>query len=274
MVKHTISDVKILGIVNITEDSFSDGGLYLNPQKAIEHAYCLYEEGADIADLGPASSHPDAKQVSPQEEIQRLEPVIDHLQASGKVISVDSFHPETQLYALSRGVEYLNDIQGFPHQEIYPQLATGKSKLIMMHSVQGRGKATRVVSSPETILLRIEEFFTQRLEVLESTGIERERIILDPGMGFFLGSNPEPSLIVLQNIQYLREKFQLPILISVSRKSFLGRVTQRLTQELGAASLAAELYAVSQKVDYIRTHNVKALRDASLIWSNLENPIK
>lgn len=271
---HNVSDIKILGVVNITEDSFSDGGLYLDLKHAIEHACRLYEDGADVVDLGPASSHPDAKPVSPEEEICRLEPVIEHLKASGKLISVDSFQPETQLYALQRGVDYLNDIQGFPNTAFYPKLAAGTCKLIVMHSVQKRGKATRVVSDPKQILGRIVAFFQERLEALQSAGIERERIILDPGMGFFLGSNPEPSLIVLQSLRRLREKFQLPVLISVSRKSFLRKVTGRSTEELGAASLAAELYAVSQHVDYVRTHDVRSLRDALRVWTALSTEKK
>ena len=259
----------IIGVVNMTEDSFSDGGLYLDPDEAIRHALGLMEDGADAIDLGPASSHPDAKEVTAEEEIRRLEPVLDRLLASGIPVSVDSNKPATQRYALGRGVDYLNDVQGFAKPEVYPELADASCKLIVMHSLQGGWRATRESTDPEPVLNRVVEFFAERVSVLEASGISRNRIILDPGMGFFLGSNPEPSLVVLRAIGDLRERFGLPILVSVSRKSFLRTLTGRSVDELLPATLAAELYAARQGVDYIRTHDVRALRDALEIQTRL-----
>lgn len=111
---------KILGIVNITEDSFSDGGKYLNTQAAIDRALVLDKNGADIIDLGPASSNPDAKYISPKIEIERLAPVINGLAGSSFKLSIDSFQPETQLWGITQDVDYLNDIEGFANPEIYP----------------------------------------------------------------------------------------------------------------------------------------------------------
>ncbi len=261
---------QILGIVNITEDSFSDGGRYLAPERAITQALALVEAGADIVDLGPASSHPDAKPVTADEEICRLAPVIDALSARGVAVSVDSFLPETQRYAMARGVAYLNDIQGFPDTEIYPELARGKCRLIVMHAIQGRGIATRVESDPLILPQRVENFFDHRIAALEKAGIARNRLVLDPGMGFFLGSQPEASLIMLRGLKRLRKQFGLPVLVSVSRKSFLRTLTGRGGEQAGAATLAAELFAAGQGADFIRTHDAGSLRDGLKIWSALQ----
>ncbi|MGH7856518.1 MAG: dihydropteroate synthase, partial [Candidatus Binatia bacterium] len=240
----------IVGVVNVTEDSFSDGGRFLDPDRAIEHALSLAGAGADVVELGPASSHPDAREVSPDEEIRRLEPVVARLLAAGVPVAIDSFRIETQRYALGRGVAFLNDIQGFPDPEIYPDLARSRCELVVMHSVQGRGRATRVETDPATIVERIERFFTERIASLEAAGVARDRLILDPGMGFFLGNNPEPSLVVLRWIPELKRRFGLPLLVSVSRKSFLRAITGRSVDELLSATLAAEIFAATRGVDY------------------------
>jgi dihydropteroate synthase type 2 len=253
---------QIIGVVNITEDSYSDGGLYLDPDAALAHARRLRNDGADIIELGPASSHPDAAQVTADEERRRLAPVIEPLTSEGISISVDSFLPDTQRFAVAQGAMYLNDIQGFPDHDIYEELAAAECRLIVMHSVQAGGPATRVKTDPATIWARIDRFFTDRLGVLQAAGIERERLIVDPGLGYFLGSNPEPSLTVLAGLARLRHRFGTAVVVSPSRKSFLRTITGRDLADIGPASLAAELYAASQGVDYIRTHDVAALRDA------------
>ena len=131
---------KIFGIVNITTDSFSDGGLYLETEKAIEHALQLVADGADTIDLGAASSNPDTTEVSVEEEITRLKPVIKALKEKGVSISVDTFKPEVQRFCIDQGVDYINDIQGFPYPEIYSDLAKSDCKLVLMHSVQRIGE--------------------------------------------------------------------------------------------------------------------------------------
>lgn len=260
---------KILGIVNITEDSFSDGGAYLDTNKAIERSLMLMKDGADIIDLGAASSNPLTKEVKPREEINRLKPVIDSLLSQNIPISIDTFKPEVQKYSLQNKVHYLNDIQGFPHAEIYSDLAESKCKLIIMHSVQRMGPATIVTTEPQEVFQKMISFFNQRIKSLQDAGVSQEQMILDPGMGFFLGSNPESSIYVLKNIKRLKEYFNLPILVSVSRKSFLGNITGREVNERGAGTLAAEIYLSYMGVDYIRTHDVRSLHDALQVLSAL-----
>ena len=263
----------LVGILNITEDSFSDGGRYLDPAAAIAQARRLAETGADIVELGAAASNVAAKAVSPEQEIRRLEPVIEALQRDGVALSVDSFQPEVQRFALSRGVAYLNDIQGFPDPAIYPELAAANCRLVVMHAVQGRGRAQSLDIEPEDVWRRMRDFFSERIPRLETAGIARERLILDPGMGLFLSSKPEASLRVLRGLPELKRAFGSPILVSVSRKSFLRLLTGRDDPKaLGAATLAAELYAARQGADFIRTHDPAALRDALIVSSALETP--
>jgi dihydropteroate synthase type 2 len=260
----------ILGIVNITEDSFSDGGRFLAAAAALAHARALAAAGAQIIDLGAAASNVEAKPVGAAEEIRRLEPLIAALAADGIPISVDSFAPEVQRWAIAGGAAFLNDIRGFPDLSLYPELAAASCRLVVMHAVGGRRRAQRVELSADAVWDRIHAFFADRVAALEAAGVARERLILDPGMGFFLSSRAEASLRVLAGLARLKHTFGLPILVSVSRKSFLRAVAGRSTAaELGAASLAAELYAIEQGADYIRTHDPGALADALKVLAAL-----
>jgi dihydropteroate synthase type 2 len=260
---------RIVGIVNITEDSFSDGGRYLAAADALACARRLQSEGADIIELGPAASHPDSARVTAEEEQRRLAPVLGPLAADGIPVSVDSFQPDTQRFAISCGAAYLNDIQGFPHPGQYAALAASGCRLVVMHSVQRTGPATRMVTHPAAIWAGIGRFFAGRLAALQAAGITRDRLIIDPGLGYFLGSNPEPSLAALAGIGELKARFGVPVLVSPSRKSFLRALTGCSIANAGPASLAAELFAASQGADYIRTHDVRSLRDALTVLTAL-----
>lgn len=261
--------IRILGIVNITPDSFSDGARFLAPEAAIAQARKLIADGADVVDLGPASSNPDAVPVSAEEEIRRLSPVLSALKADGAISSVDSFRSETQRFALDQGVHYLNDIQGFADAPFYPRLAQSSAKLIVMHSVQGRGNATREDVPVSGIFDRIVRFFDARITSLTAAGIVRDRLILDPGMGFFLSTDPLVSVEVLRRIPDLKRAFGLPVLISVSRKSFLRKLTGRDVAEIGPATLAAELFAAEKGADFIRTHDAGALSQGLIVRKSL-----
>jgi dihydropteroate synthase len=262
----------LFGIVNITEDSFSDGGRYLDPSDAIAQARALVAAGAQVIDLGAAASNVDARPVSAAEEIRRLDPVITALAAEGTPISVDSFLPEVQRFAIKRGAAVLNDIQGFPDPSFYSELAAASCRLVVMHAVQARGRAQRMELGADEVWDRIHYFFGERLAALERGGIARERLILDPGMGFFLSKRPEASLRVLTGLDRLKRDFGLPVLVSVSRKSFLRAITGRASAlEMGAATLAAEIYAAEMGADYIRTHDPGALADALKVLAALRS---
>lgn len=261
---------QILGILNITEDSFSDGGKYLDPDAAIARARTLIADGADVLDLGAASSNPESKGVPAEIEIGRLAPVVAAL--ADTALSIDTFSPTVQRWALTQGAKYINDIHGFPEPALYAELSQSSAKLVVMHAVQEQGVATRVNVAPGVIMERIFRFFDLRLAALEQAGIARSRFILDPGMGFFLGTDPETSFTVLRNLPVLKARFGLPILVSMSRKSFLRRLTGRDVHGSGPVSLAAELHAIRQGADYIRTHAPAALRDALLLEQALKSP--
>jgi dihydropteroate synthase type 2 len=254
--------MKILGILNVTADSFSDGGKYLSPGAALAHAGTLARDGADIIDIGAASSHPDAQPVAPETEIARLQAVVPALKARGLPLSIDSFVPAVQRWALTQGVDYLNDIHGFPDPSLYPELAASSARLIVMHAIQARGIATRLDVPPDRIVERVLEFFAARIPALTGAGIARERLVLDPGMGFFLGTDPETSRTMLERFGELKTAFALPVLLSVSRKSFLRAMAQGDAARLRDLTAAAEAMAVGKGADYIRTHEPAALRDA------------
>jgi len=264
--------VKTFAILNITPDSFSDGGRFFAPEAALAQAEKLMTGGADVLDLGGAASNVNAEAVSPEVEIARLAPVVAALKAKGAPVSIDTFSPAVQRWAMAEGVDYINDIQGFPEPSLYPELARSPAKLVMMHSVQGRGKATRLPVAPPEIFDRVCGFFEARIGALTAAGVARERLILDPGMGFFLSDDPKTSFEMLRRTSDLKHAFGLPVLISVSRKSFLRKITGRPPADSGAGTLAAEIFAVLQGADYIRTHDPAALKDGLAVWRALAGP--
>jgi dihydropteroate synthase type 2 len=262
----------VVGIVNITADSFSDGGRFLDPAAAIAHARALAAGGADVVELGAAASNIASAPVAPEAEIRRLTPVLAAFVGSGMKLSIDTWQPAVQRFALTRGVDYMNDIRGFPDPSLYPELAAAACRLVVMHAVDaGGGRAQRRDLCGVEVWRRIEEFFAARIATLQAAGIARDRLVLDPGMGLFLSTRAEASLFVLARLPLLRRRFGLPVMISVSRKSFLASVTGRQDPaERGPASLAAELYAAAHGADYIRTHDPAALADALAVTAALD----
>src|SRR5438132_12142694 len=184
----------LVAILNITEDSFSDGGRYLDPAAAIAPARRLAAGGADIVELGAAASNIAAKPVSAEEEIRRLQPVIATLKGDGVPLSIDTFQIETQRFALAGSVDYLNDIQGFPDPAIYPDLAAARCRLVVMHAAQGRGRAQSLELAPEEVWRHIHDFFSGPIPRPQRPGISRERLNPHPGMGAVPGRPPGSSL--------------------------------------------------------------------------------
>jgi dihydropteroate synthase type 2 len=263
--QHTPS---IFGIVNITADSFSDGGKFLNAAAAAQHALKLSKEGANVIDLGAVASNPDAEAVPAKEEVRRLAPLVAILHERKITVSVDSFSSETQAWALAQRVAWLNDIQGFADDALYPALAGSEVGLIVMHNVVD-GKAQRVATDPAMIFERLYAFFDQRVGALMSAGVLPNRIVLDPGMGYFLGSDPAVSLAVLRRLPEIKARYGLPLFVSVSRKSFIRALVNVEVAQSGPATLTAELFAVLQGADFIRTHDVAALKQALTVWNAL-----
>jgi dihydropteroate synthase type 2 len=264
----------IFGIVNVTIDSFSDGGRYYNAEKAVAHAEHLRLAGADVIDLGAESTHPDAEDVAASEEIRRLEPVVGALIDQGAVVSIDTTKAEVMREMVGLGATWLNDVNGFRDPEALRVASDcGKDvRFVVMYSRSNKPRADRSSSGASDLLGELRTFFGERRAAFASVGVAADRIVFDPGMGFFLGSDATPSLTVLHHLAELTE-IAGPMLISVSRKSFLGEVTGSAVAQRGPATLSAELWAARHGAGYLRTHDVLALRDALRIQEAIQQAL-
>lgn len=263
---------EIFGILNITSDSFSDGGKFLIPDDAIEQGRKLLQEGADWLDVSGQSSNINASLVSEEEEWQRVEPVIRYFVPQGVRISLDSFRPSVQQKGIEAGVRCINDITGFTYEgnrsflksaiQKHPEL-----KLIIMHSHNRNIAKNKSDLTPEKVIRKIQAFFRDRRSELLAMDIPESSLCYDPGMGFFLSENPMVSFRVLQELEILKLEFP-QLMVGVSRKSFLGNVLGNLPiAEREFVTLACELHLLRYKIPYIRTHNVLKLRQAEKVWN-------
>jgi dihydropteroate synthase type 2 len=229
----------------------------------VAHARTLLADGADVLDVGAESTHPDSQPVTAAEEIARLQPVVGELVRSGASVSVDTCKPEVMRAMTALGVHWLNDVHGFrePGSLAAAAAAPRHVRFVVMFS---RGTGARA-ESPQRDAAGLQDemhaFFAERLTAFEAAGVARERLVIDPGMGFFLGATGAPSLSALKHLPELT-RYGVPLLVSVSRKGFLGQITGRAVSERGPGTLAAELWAVRQGAAFVRTHDVRALRDA------------
>ncbi len=255
--------VAILGIVNVTRDSFSDGGRWLAPAAAIAHAERLLAAGADFVDVGAESTHPDAEDVSAALEIERLTPVVEALVARGAAVSIDTCKPPVMARMAELGAQVWNDVHGLRDPDALAVAAALPShvRIVVMFARNAAARAVRAPAGPSDVWPELRAFFAERIAAAAAAGVAPQRLVLDPGMGFFLGRDAAPSLSVLRRLGELRD-FGLPLLVSCSRKSFLGEVTGLPVAERGPATLAAELWAVRAGADFVRTHDVAALRAA------------
>ena len=260
----------IFGILNMTTDSFSDGGLFVDAKAAEQQALAMTEDGAATIDVGAVSSNPAGVDVPVEEELDRLSRVVPVLLERGLSVSIDSFRTPVQRHFLHSGIRYLNDISGFADSSFYPEIADSNVLLVIMHSVQ-RGRARIEEVDPSSIPARLVQFFDERLNALEKAGIARSRMIIDPGMGHFLGKNPDCSIEAIRFLPELKARYGVAVLAGVSRKSFLGSITGRAVNERQAATLSAELACIRQGADYIRTHEPAPLMDACRIMERIDS---
>ena len=256
----------VVGVLNVTTDSFSDGTI--DPDAAIAHGERLLADGADWLDLGAESSNPAGISVSADEELGRLLPLVAHFR--GRVrLSVDTVKPAVMDEVLAAGVEAINDVSAGADPESAAVMRAHPAAIWILMHARNRGARAEVVERPEEgIIGEIITFFEERIQRL---GCARERLVLDPGMGFFLGGTPGPSLAVLRDLSRL-SALGLPLYVCVSRKSFLGAVTGRAVADRGAATLAAELWAARSGAAFVRTHDVRALRDGLMVGAAIRGP--
>lgn len=257
----------LMGILNVTPDSFSDGGLHNQVDAAVEHARTLVESGADILDIGGESTRPGAEPVSPEEELQRVLPVVKAL--AGKVevpLSIDTTKASVAAACLDAGAEIINDISGLTFDPDMPEVCRDHAAGIVCMHIQGTPQTMQQNPHYQDCVREIGEWLTARLQALQETGIPPERIVLDPGIGF--GKTAEHNLQLLSSITQIRELGR-PVLIGHSRKRFLKHVLGRDVEERNAGTIGVSIALAEQGVDLLRIHDVAAARDALLAWKTV-----
>ena len=249
----------IMGVVNVTPDSFSDGGRYLESGAATEHAWRLMDEGAELLDVGAESSRPGADvKVSAEQELARLMPVLRALRDAPVPISVDTTKPEVMRAAIGAGASMINDIGALRSPGALEAVAASDAGVCLMH-MQGEPRTMQREPRYADVVAEVRAFLAERVAAAEALGIARERIVIDPGFGF--GKTAEHNFELLRNLHRFAE-MGLPVMAGWSRKSTLGAITGRGVGERLAASIAAALLAVQHGATIVRVHDVAATRDA------------
>jgi dihydropteroate synthase len=254
-----LSMPRVMGIVNVTPDSFSDGGKFDTTEKAVAHALQLVEEGADILDIGGESTRPGATPVSLEEELNRVVPVIEALSKVANVpLSIDTYKPAVMRAAIAAGADIVNDVRALQEPGAMEIVAASKVGVCLMH-MQGIPQTMQVNPQYEDVVREVNGFLVERLAAAEAAGIVAERVILDPGFGF--GKNTEHNLQLLQTLDQTLQ-IGRPLLVGLSRKSVLGQITGGDVYVRLHASLAASVISTMKGARIVRVHDVKATVDA------------
>ncbi len=255
----------VMGVVNITPDSFSDGGRFLDPEAAVSHARQLAAEGADILDLGGESTRPGAAPVSEQQELERLLPVLQRLQDLKIPVSVDTRRPGVMKAVLAAGASMINDVQALTEPYALEAVAATGCAVCLMHM---KGQPATMQQEPryDDVLREVKAFLKEAVRKARFAGIGQDRIVVDPGFGF--GKTAAHNMALLRRLSELSD---LPIVAGLSRKSTLGKITGRPVQERLAGSLAIALLALERGAKILRVHDVKETRDVIAVWQAYKN---
>lgn len=254
----------VMGIVNVTPDSFADGGRHSSAAAAVDHGLRLREEGADILDIGGESTRPGATPVSADEELERILPVIQGLLHSGAALSVDTMKPGVMRAALAAGADMINDVNALRAEGAVEAVTAGNAGLCVMH-MQGEPRNMQVDPRYGDVVAEVRAFLARRLAEAEAAGIARQRLLIDPGFGF--GKTLEHNVALFKSLPTLAD--MAPVLVGVSRKSMLGLITGRPVDQRLAASVSAALLAARSGAAVLRVHDVAATVDALKIWQAL-----
>jgi len=264
----------VMGIVNVTPDSFSDGGRFATREAAVSHALRLVEEGADMIDIGGESSRPGAKPVSQDEELRRVIPVIEELAAKVNLpLSVDTVKPAVARAAFAAGASIVNDIAaGSNSDEMAGLIAESGAGYLLMH-MQGTPQTMQQNPAYDNVVREVNEFFGEHLKRLAACGVNQEQVVLDVGIGF--GKKPEHNLQLLKHLRRFGE-WKRPLLLGASRKSFMWQLLGAPVKERVGASVACACWAVANGVQIIRAHDVAATRQAlrmmeAIAWAEEKN---
>ena len=259
---------KIMGIVNVTPDSFSDGGRFATVALALDHASFLVTEGADILDIGGESSRPGAEIVPIEEELGRVIPVIEAVVGSCEIpISVDTIKPEVARAAVEAGALVINDIEGIADKPAMIRVAADTGAAVVVMHMAGNPRTMQFNPSYGDVVAEVYEFLARKVEVIEQAGVPRERIAIDPGIGF--GKTFDHNVTLLRNL----ERFAglgCAVLIGNSRKGCLGKITGRTIDQRATASVVSSLNAILRGASIVRVHDVGPMADAVKVWSALQ----
>ncbi len=244
----------VMGILNVTPDSFSGDGIYRKPSHAVSNALKMMQEGADIIDVGGESTKPGSDPVSAQEEIRRIMPVINGLVKAGVPVSVDTYKPEVAREALDADVEMVNDVTGLRNEKMAELVSDYKAGIVIMHM---NGEPKTMQQNPvyrKGVVKEVRGFFVSRIRAAEQAGIRPENIVIDPGIGF--GKTIEHNLDLIRNLSSFKD-LKLPILVGPSRKSFIGKVLDLPADQRLEGTIAAVVASVMNGADIIRVHDVR-----------------
>lgn len=267
-----LSTPKIMGILNLTPNSFSDGGDYYDPNKALDRAYKMVEEGADILDIGAESTNPKATPISSEEEIKRLLPVIRKLKQHLNVpISIDTFRTPTMRAMLDEGVDIINDVTALSDAGALEAVVNSQAAIVLMHMLGNHEKMHLEAhyQMPGGVTQAVITKLQAKAELCRQNGIEASRIILDPGFGF--DKTVDDQLSLLKTLDQLTNS-PYPFLIGVSRKRFIGAVTKvEIAKERLAGNLAVALWSLQKGAKIVRVHDVKETKQAVMMWEAMSN---
>jgi dihydropteroate synthase len=262
-------DMKIMGVLNVTPDSFSDGGLYLEEEAAIAHGEQLVRDGADLLDVGGESTRPGAEEVSAEVECERTEPVVSDLAGAGHRVSIDTSKAAVAEAALRAGASIVNDVTALrADPEIGPLCADHGAGLVLMH-MQGTPRTMQVNPTYDDVVEDVKSFLAERLEAAVAAGVAEERIWLDPGIGF--GKTVGHNLELLRRLGELRSLGR-PLVVGTSRKSFIGRIDgSEVTDRIGG-TIASSILAVAEGAEVLRVHDVAEVRQAAALAAAILSP--
>ena len=246
----------VMGILNITPDSFSDGGKYHMLDTALSHAEEMIAAGVDIIDIGGESSRPGSLAVSLKDELDRVMPLVYALRDCGKPLSIDTYKPEVMRETIAAGADMINDINGFRAPGALQAVADADCALCVMH-MQNDPQSMQLQPEYDDVVAEVGEFLRERIGLMEQVGIARERICIDPGLGF--GKTLAHNIALLKNTRQMQASLQAPMLIGLSRKTMIGALTDRPVEQRMAGSLAGALAAVAQGARIVRVHDLSLI---------------
>jgi dihydropteroate synthase len=252
----------LMGVLNVTPDSFSDGGRFFEWTRAVEHGKRLAEEGADILDLGGESTRPGSRPVSEEEELRRVIPVIEALRPEISLpISIDTRKAAVAERALQSGADMVNDISALRFDEGMAEVVSRRKVPVVLMHMRGQPETMQADTRYEDLVGEIREFFRERIDYAVSRGIPRDRIILDPGIGFGKSLEEKHNLILLKELGSFRDLNQ-PLMVGTSRKGFIGRILDLPPEEREEGTLATIVVAVQNGANIVRVHDVRRARRA------------